>query len=249
VSVTVEKALQLIEALSRSPGPVGVSQLGRDLQLNKSTVYRLVDTLCRNGYARQDPDSGRYALTTKLWELGIGVVSGLGLRQTARPVLEREAAETGESTMIGVLQDLQALILDKVDSSRPLQISSPLGSRVPLHCSSIGRVLLAFQPEPVIAAVAETFQPRTPSGLQTAAALLEDLERVRREGCCRSVDEWEIGIAGVAAPIRDQSGTVAASFCITGPTSRLGPERLPDLQARCIAAAAAVSEHMGYRGR
>jgi len=101
VSVTVEKALQLIEAMSRSVGPVGVSQLGRELSLNKSTVYRLVDTLVRHGYAQQDATTGRYALTVKLWELGLGAVRGMGLRQTARPVLEREAQRTGRGDAAG----------------------------------------------------------------------------------------------------------------------------------------------------
>ena len=84
MSASVEKTLQLIEALGRCTGPAGISELGRDLQLNKSTVYRLVDTLVRQGYAQQDPETRHYALTTKLWEMGVGVVRGMGLRQAAR---------------------------------------------------------------------------------------------------------------------------------------------------------------------
>ncbi|HWK46334.1 MAG TPA: IclR family transcriptional regulator [Stellaceae bacterium] len=248
MSVTVEKALQLIEALSRSAEPVGVSQLGRDLQLNKSTVYRLVDTLCRHGYARQDTTSGRYALTVKLWELGVGVVRDLNLRQVARPVLEREAAATEEATLLGIMQDREALIIDKVDSSQSLQIFSPLAARVSLANSSLGRALLAFQPPELIAAVALEFAPITGSGIQTTEALLADLERVRTDGCAQSLDEWQVGVAGVASPIRDASGAVTGAFCITGPTSRLDENRLPGLRTRCIAAARAISHLMGHRG-
>lgn len=248
MSATVEKALTLIEAMARSPGPIGVSQLGRELSLNKSTVYRLLDTLCRQGFAQQDPETGRYALTVKLWELGVGVVQGLGLRQAARPVLEREAAETGESTLIAILQEGEALIMDKVDSQQSLQISSPLGGRVLLANASIGRALLAFQPPEVIAAVAEAFKPLTPYGIQTKEALLRDLELVRSEGVSMAIDEWAVGVAGVASPVRDRTGLVTAAFCISGPTARLGPDRLPALKERCVKAAEAVSQAMGYRG-
>jgi DNA-binding IclR family transcriptional regulator len=247
VSATVEKALQLIEALARSSGPVGVSQLGRDLQLNKSTVYRLVDTLVRHGYAQQDEGTGRYALTPRLWELGVGVVQRLGLRQAARPVLEREAEATGEATLLGVLQAQEALIIDKVDSPQALQIFSPLGARVSLCNSSMGRALLAFQPAPFVEAMVAGFAPLTPHGIQTREALLQDLDRVRLEQCARSVDEWQVGVAGVAAPIRDGSGAVTGALGITGPSSRLGAARMDDLAQRCMTAARGISDLLGRR--
>lgn len=241
LSATVEKALQLIEALARSEAPRGISQLGRDLGLNKSTVFRLVDTLVRQGFARQDPGTGRYALTPKLWELGVGVVRDLGLRQAARPALEAEAAATGEATMLGILDGAEALIIDKVDSRQPLQTFSPLGARVSLCVASIGRALLAFQPPAVIEAVTAGYVPLTPRGLRTRAALLRELDRVRAEGWARSVDEWQVGISGVAAPIRGRGGEVAGALCITGPSSRLDAKRMAELAARCVAAAGRVS--------
>lgn len=248
VSVTVEKALQLVEALSKAGGPVGVSQLGRELDLNKTTVFRLLATLMRRGYVRQDPDSGRYALSVKLWELGIGVVQRLDLRAAARVSLEGEAKRTGESTLLGVVQDREALIIDKVDSWQALQIHSRLGTRVPLCSSSLGRALLAFQPEPFIEDVTARFSPPTSHGAQTREDVLRELDAIRRDGVASAIDEWQIGVAGVAAPIRNAGGAVVGSFCITGPTSRLGPERLPELQSACIDAAKSVSMLLGQQG-
>jgi IclR family acetate operon transcriptional repressor len=245
MSVTVEKALQLIEALSRAGGAVGVSQLGRELQINKSTVYRLLDTLVRQGYARQEADGVRYTLTPKLWEIGIGVVRGLSLPRTARPLLEHAAEETGETTMLGVVQDREVLIIDKVDSCHPLQIFSPLGTRLPMCNSAIGRVLLAFQPEAFIEEEITGFTPRTEFGLQTAAELRQDLERIRASGASSSRDEWQVGIAGAAAPIRDASGAVTGAFCITGPSARLDEEKLGDLRQRCVTSSRAVSRLLG----
>ena len=248
MSVTVEKALQLIEAMSRSSGPIGVSQLGRDLKLNKSTVYRLVDTLVRHGYAQQDPETGRYALTVKMWEIGLGAMRGMGLRQTVRPVLEREAARSGEAALLGIVQGRDALIIDKADSLHPLQIVSPLGSRVSLTSSSLGRALLAFQPPGLIEAMMRDFAPPTPHGIQDAAALDAALAEVRATGVALSADEWQVGVAGVAAPIRDAQGQVAGALCITGPSSRLGRARMKELAAQCRDAAAEVSALLGHRG-
>jgi IclR family acetate operon transcriptional repressor len=248
MSVTVEKALQLIEALSQAGRPAGVSELGRALRINKSTVYRLLDTLVRQGYARQEGKGGRYALTVKLWEIGIGVVRGLSLPQAARPLLERATEETGETTMLGVVQDREVLIIDKVDSWQPLQIFSPLGTRVPVCNSALGRVLLAFQPDEFIDAAVGEFRPRTEFGLQTPAELRAELARIRAEGSSHSRDEWQIGIAGAAAAIRDASGAVAGAFCITGPTARLSEERLLGLRAHCLAASQAISQRLGYAG-
>ncbi|WP_431280687.1 IclR family transcriptional regulator [Humitalea sp. 24SJ18S-53] len=248
MSVTVEKALQLIEAMSRSGAPIGISQLGRDLALNKSTVYRLVDTLVRHGYAEQDPETGRYGLTVKLWEMGNGAIRGMGLRQRARPLLEREAARTGEATLLGIVQGREALIIDKADSLHPLQIVSPLGSRVSLTSSSLGRALLAFQPAPMIEALMQGFVPPTPHGIQTPAQLAEALAQVRADGVARSVDEWQVGVAGVAAPVRDAHGLAVGAFCITGPSSRIGGDRMLELARHCRDAAAEVSALLGHRG-
>lgn len=249
MSLTVEKALQVIEALAARREPAGVSQLARELGLNKSTVYRLLDTLVRRGYVEQDERSGLYELGTKLWELGVGRVQRLEVRKVARPVLEAVARETRESTLLGVLQDHEALIIDKVDSREVLQIFSPVGARVPLYCSSLGRALLAYQPAAFIAEEAAAMTPRTPYALATGAALLAELERVRAEECSQSLDEWEIGVAGVASPIHDAAGHVIASICITGPTSRFSVERLPALRQQSIRAASAISEAMGYLRR
>lgn len=248
MSVTVEKALQLIEAMSRAGKPVGVSQLGRELQINKSTVHRLLDTLVRHGYAQQEEESGRYSLSVKLWEMGIGVVSGLSLSKIARPLLETAALETGETTMLGVLQGREVLIIDKVDSQQPLQIFSPLGTRLPVCNSAFGRVLLAYQPEPFIAAEIAAFAPRTPFGIQTPEQLAQDLARIRTQGASHSRDEWQIGIAGAASVIRDAGGNVTGAFCITGPTARLTEARLRGVQDHCLTACRSISLQLGYMG-
>jgi len=248
MSATVEKALQLIEAMARAGKPVGVSQLGRELDINKSTVHRLLDTLVRHGYAQQEKEGVRYALSVKLWEIGIGVVRGLNLPRIAHPFLEAAVAETGETALLGVADGTEVLIIGKVDSPQPLQIFSPLGARLPIGNSAFGRVLLAHQPEAFVDAVVQQFVPRTPFGIQNAAQLRADLARIRERGASHSRDEWQVGIAGAAAVIRDAQSEVAGVFCITGPTARLSEDRLREIEERCIAASKAISQQLGHLG-
>lgn len=247
LSTTVEKALRLLEALALADEPVGPTDLGRELRLNKSTVHRLLATLQRRGYVRQDAKSGHYRLTLKLWELGAGVVEGLGLREAARPVLESVAEETQETTLLGVLQAREAIVVDKVESTRPLRIASPIGERLPLSSCALGRALLAFQPEALIDEFKLGFAPRGAHGVASAAELHIELARIRTTECASSYDEWQEGVAAVAAPVRDASGAVIASFCITGPTSRLLPDGLDALGERCVVAARRISRLLGLR--
>ncbi len=246
MSATVEKALQIVETLSNSQVPIGVSELGRKLGMNKSTVFRLLDTLCRRGYTRKDAATSGYVLTTKLWELGVGVLQKLTLRDVARPVMEAVTRATGETTMVGVMQDGDALILEKVDSPAALQIASPLGTRVALHCSSIGRAMLAFQTDEFVEMTLSSLQPRTEFTISSREALTTELDRIRHLRVAECIDEWAIGVSGISAPVRDQSGSVVGSFCITGPTSRFAPSRLPALRLQTIAAAQEISAGMGF---
>ena len=247
MSSTVAKALKIIEAMSRNGDPVGISQIGRELRLNKSTVFRLLDTLCRHGFARKDPLTNAYHLTTRLWELGVGVLQQNRLRDLARPTMEAVTRETDETTMLGIVQDEEALIVEKVASRAPLQIASPVGTRVPLHCSSIGRTLLAHMGDDVVDRVSRSMPRRTERTITTRAQLVAELARVRAQGVCECVDEWAVGVSGVAAPIRDHSGAVVGSICITGPTLRLAPERMPQLGLKVVDAAREISGLMGHR--
>jgi len=247
MSTTVKKALQVLEALSKSPGTVGIIQIGRQLNLNKSTAYRLVDTLRSNGYAYQDPVTGHYGLTTKLWELGSSVVQRLDLRDIAKPTLEHCVAETGETTLLGILKDDSVLILDKVASQQPLQLSSPVGTRVDLQSSSIGRAVLAFQSHDLIERVIPKMSKRTEHTIATRKALLDELEQIRKRGTAICVDEWYVGVSGVAAPIHNLDGQVVAAVCISGPTARLPLKQLKKFEPIVRKAAEDISHLQGYR--
>lgn len=249
MSATLEKALILIEAMAKARQPCGITQLARDLGQNKSTVYRLLDILCRHGFARQDPAARTYMLTTRLWELGVSVLSGISVHSVAPPYMAEAAEATGETLLLVIPDGDASLVIDKVDSRQPLQIFSPIGTRLALHCSSVGKALMVDWPDARILAYApERREHPTPRTIATAEALLAAVQEVRRRGWGMSHDEWQLGVSGVAAPIRDATGAVVASVGITGPTTRLAPDAFAPLGAKAVEVAARISGALGYRG-
>lgn len=247
MSATLEKALLLVEAMAQAGQPCGVTQLSRDLKLNKSTVYRLLDILCRHGYVRQDAAFKHYMLTTKLWELGVSVLQNLSVHSVAPPFLGAAAEETGETLLLTIPDDGQALVIDKVNSSHALQIFSPIGARLPLHCSSVGKAMMVDWSDAEIRRYAPHKRSRpTENSITSADVLIDQLREVRAQGYSVSVDEYQIGVSGVAAAVRDATGALVGTVGITGPTSRLSPGKIEPLGRKAAEVAAEISRALGF---
>lgn len=245
MSETAEKAIRVLEVLSTYDGPVRLVDLSRQLQMNKSTAYRLLEKLRQLGYVRQDEPNGRYMLTVRMWEIGVRAFRRFDLRAWARPHLEEIRRATNETAVLAMLDGREVVIIDKIDSAQAIQSVSPLGSRTPLHCSSLGKALIAADPDPALAMLADPLQAFTPRTLTTLAALRRDIEAARAEGVAVGCDEFREGVSGVAAPI---TGIERAPFGVIGvtlPTSRATPERLPAIKAAVRSAAAALSTSLG----
>ena len=158
------------------------------------------------------------------------------------------AQRTGETVNLAVLSDGAALYMDQVAGSSALQPHNWVGQRIPLHATSNGKVLLsALEPSEVSRQV-PVLQPYTARTITTPKALQKELDEVRARGYAIAVDELEIGLTAVAAPVRDGYGDVLASMSISGPTFRLDERRLPDMAEAVMAAADDVSRRLGWRG-
>ncbi|MEI8190123.1 MAG: IclR family transcriptional regulator, partial [candidate division NC10 bacterium] len=143
---SVARAPTLLAALGDSRGEIGVAELSKRVGLHVSTAHRLLATLVVHGYARQNPDTSRYALGTKAFHLAESYLGQLDLRRAIRPILERLSQETGETANLVILDGREVLYLDKVESPQSLRIFSRIGRRAPLHCTAVGKVLLAAEP-------------------------------------------------------------------------------------------------------
>lgn len=243
----LNKALALIEVLSNaaSGDGMGVSDLGRELQLDKATVFRLLRTLRDSGYVDQDSSTGRYKLTLKLWSVGSRLVNQRTLTQVARPVLRELSATVGETVYISVLVGKELIILDKIEARDAMLALPRIGGRLPLHGGSSGKAILAFQDPAFITSVCAHLQPVTADTITESKVLLAQLAEIRKSGYAINQNELRVGVSGTGAPIRTEDGNVTAALSISGPSVRLPRRRLKELAKLVVQAASRISAELG----
>jgi DNA-binding IclR family transcriptional regulator len=245
---TVRNAARLLKVFLSREQELGVSELARRLGLGKSTVHRLLTTLAAEGLIEQDARTGGYRLGLVMFELGEAVKVHLDLHAAAGPVLTQLREETRESSQIGILDDTDVVYVDRLESPQTLRLFTETGRRVPVHCTSSGKVLLAHLPDERLQDVLDRapLTPLTPHTITDPAALRLELAAVRRRGWAEAVNEREIGVASVAAPIRDVRGEVIAAISIGAPIARLGSVNRRRLAEVVAEAGEAVSRRLGW---
>lgn len=232
---SVERAIDLLEALAR--GPAGISDLGAATGLPKSTVSRLLATLEGRGVVARMPDDARYRLGDAVGELAGAVTPSRNLVGVARPHLVRLTEDIGEATGLSVADGYDVHYLDQVESPNPVQVRDWTGSRIPLHVVPSGMVLLAHWPaEARQLYLTRPLERFTEATVTDPAALDGRLAAVRREGWAWGREEFAAGINSVAAPVRDDTGAVVAAIHAHGPAYRFPA----GAQADGIAAGAAA---------
>jgi len=243
---SVDRAISVLEILA-DRGEAGVTEIAVQLGVHKSTAFRLVSVLESRGLVDQHEERGKYRLGLGILRLAGATTARLDLIQQGRPVCEALARSTGETVNIAILSGHDALYLDQVVGTSALQLHNWVGQRIPLHCTSNGKALLAFRPESVqrelLVEPLTRFTARTITDVDT---VLGELAQVRQLGYATATEELEQGLVAVASPVRDMRGGVVASLSASGPVFRLRPERIPELGAEVRAAADEVSRRLGH---
>lgn len=243
----LERAMSLLDAFVPERPERGVSELARTLGLHRATVHRILSVLERLGCVEQLPESGRYRLGMKLIELGSRASAGLTLPTVAKPELEHLVRMTGETSHLMVVDGAEGLYLEKVESTRPFRMPSQVGRRLPLHCTGVGKALLAFLPEQEASRILrERGLPRfTENTITSTAALQRELARIRHRGYAVDREEAERGLRCVGAPIVGRDGTAVAAISIAGPAVRVGPKSEARFARLVLAAAQRISRRLG----
>lgn len=241
---TLVKGLMVLEALIQKGGASGVSDLAAVLGLAKSNTHRLLKTLVDTGFVRSS--DGRYEASLKVWELGTHVIKNYDICDLARPAMTRLVRETAEGVRLMVLdpKSLEVVYLDKIESPQVVRTFSEVGARAPAHCTSSGKVLLAYQDERVIRRASRKLKPYTQWTITNPNTFIRELKRVRADGYAINIRERSQQVSGVAAPIFDGSGNVIAAFSIAAPADRLSGSAIKNVIAALCDAAASVSARM-----
>lgn len=243
------KVLSIFELLDRSPGGLQLRYIANQTKLNKSTAHRFLAHLEKAGYLVRD-NTGAYLLGPRLVHLGAGSAYQSTICKVSRPIFESLWNECNETVNLGVLEGREILYLDVLESPHNFRLVSKIGMRRPLHCTGLGKAILAWQPASFrdeLLAIAK-LEKLTTHSITRPADLIAELGRIRRRGYALDNEEAELGARCVAAPVMDSSGYVAAGISVSGPVTRLSRNRTTEIAAAVKRAALEISQHLGYTG-
>lgn len=218
------RALRLLKLFTPERPELKLAEVSAMTGLNKTTTHRLLQALHSESMLDRNPNGGAYRLGPALMALGVQALSSNDLRLRARPLLKQMAKETGETATLEVPVDDKMLILDEVTGSHFVGASGNVGTRWPIHATSTGKVLIAFD-EQGAARLADNFEALTAKTITERSRLETQLGEIRRRGFAETVDELEDGFSGVAAVVRGGLGQVLGALSICGPTQRLSADR------------------------
>lgn len=243
---SVTNALRVMEALADADRPMAVTELGQRLGLAASTTHRILATLAAEGFAVRVPALRRYRAGPGLARLARrSLLDNVRLTEVARPILRRLAVESGETSQLTVLDGWDTVAIDHVDSTQPVIVHHPAGSRVPAHATAVGQAILSHLPEVAARIAREGLVAHSHRTITDPEAFIAELETIRRRGYAINVGQLHPETAGVAAPILEASGAVIGSIGISGPAARIGDDgRLTELAELAVTGAAEVGERL-----
>ncbi len=242
---TVAKAFRLLEALAAHAQPRRVTELARELDMPKSNVHRMLQTLIELGYVRQG-EQGLYEVSLRMWERGVHVLSHMTVQRVASDHLRRLAVLSTEQVNLAIRDGTEVLYIAAIEATHANRARPVLGRRAPIHCVSSGKAILAYLPDAIVRAAAKELHIATPRTIATLERLKSELAEVRRRGFAMNLGEWRTGVHGVAAPIAWPDGTMVASISIAGPAERLHAKRLRALAPAVVDAAGAIAVELAY---
>ncbi len=240
----VDRTARILMAFRSAQEELGVSELSKALGINKSTVHKIVLTLCHHGFLERNESSKRYRLGSALFDLGNIVLDGIDLRTVARPLLRNLVTVTGQTAILGVVDGDRVVIIDREESPDPMKITSPIGKRIPACAGSFGKVLLSPQDTDRLYA-----SKGLPSFTKHSITNLQDLKseqrKARVQGYAIDDQEYMEGVRAVSAPVFDAGQRVVAAVTVVGFAARMPDDRMPFIIEETVKACEKISMRMG----
>ena len=245
---SVERTLDILESLVDFGSEVGLVEISQAVTLPLATVHRLLGTLIRRGYVKQNRQNRKYSLGFRALQMGNDMRQRFSLRLEARPFLHRLMQSTGESANLAVLDDGEVVYIDQAQSSKILRMFTQLGNRLPAHSTGSGKVMLAFGPPEAAEGVLRRYgmARRTPHTIVDADRFRDELARVRAQGFALDDEEHEEGVRCVAVALRDGSGQVVGSLSVSGPVTRMDDARVQEMTPEVVDCGRQLSARLGF---
>jgi DNA-binding IclR family transcriptional regulator len=248
VLASVANAARVLREFGKGEPQLGVSDLARRLGVAKSTAHRIVHTLTVEGLLDRVPDTGTYRLSVTMRMLGASVQSSSDLHGAATAILDHLRNLTKETVQVAVLDGLEVVYVERRESPQTVRIFGRIGNRGPAHATSTGKLLLAYLPAEELdrRLAGVRLARKTAYTITDKAVLRAELCQVRARGWAENVNEAEIGIASISAPIRNPAGEVVAALSVAGPVQRLDGDNLRRFAGPVTECAARISRRLGW---
>lgn len=247
---SIERAFNILEHLSGHPHGMQITKLAEETGLSKSTVHRLLSTLIELKYVKQDMDTERYTIGYRALYLSRNLINTSSLIATVKPYLQSLVEDINETIHLCVEEHEEVVYIDKIESNQTIRMSSRIGSRAPLYCTGVGKMILSGKTDEDVQDITSRieFIKKTPNTIITYEKFIEEIFHIRRQGYALDDVENEEGIRCIAVPIYDFSGEIIASFSVSGPCSRITLEWIQtELAEKLIQTAKEISLQLGFR--
>jgi len=249
---SVNKTFNLLEHFTAQKPEWGVTELATAVGSNKSTVYRFLADLCKLDILCKNPETDKYKLGLKLFELGSRVKLKSAFVEKTNPELIAVSKDIRETVHIAVYKNQQVFYVDKVESPQGLKLSSQIGSYNPAYATALGKILLAHLPEETMKSTTATLLDSdeviayTKNTITKKTSLLKELRSIRDKGFALDREEFELGLICVAVPIFNQNQKIVASLSASGPANRFEEKNVTKYVATLKRGADAIKQKIGY---
>ena len=246
---SVTNALNLLEEFKGNRNELGVTELSKRLNLHKNNVFRLLATLEAKGYIEQNKATENYRLGVKSLELGQTFIKQLGVVRQAKPFLRAIVEKCNEMAYVGIVRQNSVVYLNVEEANQTVRVLNRVGWRLPIHCTAIGKVQVAFLSEDELAklGILDNMKRFTPNTIVDRGAFLKHLKEVAKQGYAIDNEEYDLGVRCVGVPLLDYTGHVVGGISVSGPSCRMTDEVLKrEIIPAVKEAGAKASKNLGF---
>jgi IclR family transcriptional regulator, KDG regulon repressor len=248
---SIDRALRILDLFDEYETELKITEISERMQLHKSTVHSLLKTLQSRNYIEQNAENGKYRLGMKLFERGNLVIRSLDIRTISKKYLIDLSVKTGNTVHLVILDGKEGIYIDKVEGSSATVLYSRIGRRIPVHCSAVGKALVAHKNGVELNEILDgyLYKQHTPNTLTNESAFIAELEKVRSTGYAMDREENEPGITCLAVPIWDHSGSVVAAMSMSQHSASVNDDKMDHTVQMLKEAANKISIELGYEMR
>lgn len=246
---SVVKALSILELVSENE--VGLIELSKKVELNKTTVHRLLNTLIYTGYVIQNPENNKYKITSRALSLSGNFLKGLDIVKIARPYIRELSEVANEVVHLVALDGEDIVYIDKIDSENTIRMHSYIGKRIPIYSTAVGKAFIAYSDEEsfdeIWKRISSHIKKLTPNTITDKEIMYEEIKKIREQGFAIDDEENELGVICIAAPIFNFKGKMEYAISISTPQIRINKERLDEFKRLIKTATNSISKELGYK--